>query len=573
MLTSRFARKVKFEKLRWERESLSHTVKQWRSFSVSEKEKPSPQVSTVDIFKELSHYLWPPVTSPNSGGTKLRVVASFGLLTSAKLINVNVPFLFKTLIDNLGMDPSVLSAMSSQDIFTTFGPLALVIGYGISRSTAAGFNELKNAIFSQVAHGAIRDVSKDVFEHLHRMDMQFHLNRNTGVLSRVMDRGTRSINFVLNSMLFNVFPTALEVALVSGILAYNLGTTYALVSVSTIAAYTLFTVSVSNKRMEIRKVMNREEAAASGRVIDSLINYETVKLFGNERHELQRYDKCLQGFQQASVHTQTSLSALNFGQNAIFSVGLTAMMYMTTQDIIAGSSSLGDLVLVNGLLFQLSIPLNFIGSVYRELKQSSVDMEAMFRLRAEVPAIDDAPHALPLQWKGGDIHFNDVHFAYPSAGERAILRGVTLHVPQGKTVAVVGSSGSGKSTLIRLLYRFYDCGGGSVTVDGQDVRGVTLRSLRERVSVVPQDTVLFNDTIGYNIAYGDLGASKVPPGPPPLCLSLPFSLSSSSSRLLLLLLYYNLFLLHSHSFFLPSIGLKIAFAPATQLVSSPSYCS
>lgn len=361
-------------------------------------------------------------------------------------------------------------------------------------------------------------------------------------------------------MLFNVVPTALEVTLVSGILAYNLGPAYAAVAVTTIVSYTAFTVTVSNWRTEIRKKMNQAETAAGGKIVDSLINYETVKLFSNEEHEANRLDDSLKEFQRASIKTQTSLSALNFGQNAIFSVGLTAMMYMTTQSILAGTATLGDLVLVNGLLFQLSIPLNFIGSVYRELRQATVDMDTLFKLRSISPKIGDAPHTPELVWKGGSIKFDNVHFSYPAyhteattkgvgngqngqngqhgqkgqngqsenkgqvngAGlvpglsgadsrsadsaptGRSILNGVTMEIPAGKTVAIVGSSGSGKSTILRLLYRFYDATEGSITVDGQDMRSVQLQSLRSKLAVVPQDTVLFNDTLGYNIAYGNI---------------------------------------------------------------------
>lgn len=308
----------------------------------------------VSMVRQLAKHLWPIANTAAANSTKLRVASSVALLVASKIINVQVPFLFKDLIDGMSVDPTAVTAITSADsVLIATGPLALVLGYGIARSTGAGCNELKNAIFSTVANGAIRDVATDIFKHLHNLDLQFHLDRNTGVLSRAIDRGSRSINFVLNAILFNVVPTAFEVVLVSGILAIKLGPAYALVSVGTIAAYTTFTVIVSDWRAEIRKAMNREESAASGRVVDSLINYETVKLFSNEGHEVSRYDQCLQRFQEASIRTQTSLSALNFGQNAIFSVGLTAMMYMAAQGVIDGTCTVGDLVLVNGLLFQV----------------------------------------------------------------------------------------------------------------------------------------------------------------------------------------------------------------------------
>ena len=459
------------------------------------------------ILKQLSVYLWPEKGSPNEFSIKSRVVASLTLLFASKGINIYVPFIFKDLVEQFqGFDPAVMTPLTSPELYGAV-PLSLVIGYGLARASANGFGELRNAIFSTVAHGAIQKVSRNVFEHLHNLDLQFHLERNTGALSRVIDRGTRSINFSLSAMLFNVFPTALEVLLVGGILTYNLGIPYAVIATSTVAAYTVFTIKVSDWRTGVRKKMNQEESAASGKAIDSLINYETVKLFGNEKHEADRYDASLRGFKDASILTQQSLSGLNFGQNAIFSCGLTGIMYLATQDILAGTATVGDLVLVNGLLFQLSIPLNFIGSVYRELRQSAVDMKAMFQLRDTAPRLYDSPQARPLEWKGGDIEFRDVHFSYPSNPTRGILNGLNMKIPQGKKTAIVGSSGSGKSTVYRLLYRFYGSNSGQLLIDGQEVNELTLQSIREKMSVVPQDTVLFNDTLGYNINYGNLNAS------------------------------------------------------------------
>ena len=508
------------------------------------KSRDQPQVTAVtdvSILKELSKHLWPN-DRPNALSLKIRVVTAVSLLVGSKVVNIQVPFIFKALVDYLQTDPALLTVATTctadSSSLYAFTPLAMVIGYGLSRSTASGAAELRSAIFSTVAQDAIRQVSRQIFVHLHNLDMQFHLERNTGVLSRTIDRGSRSINFALSSILFNVVPTALEVSLVSGILAVNFGAPYAAVAVGTIATYTAFTVIVSNWRTEIRKKMNKEEAAASGKVVDSLINYETVKLFQNEVHEANRYDTSLAGFQKASIKTQTSLSLLNFGQNAIFSCGLTAIMYMCMLDIQAGQATVGDLVLVNGLLFQLSIPLNFIGMVYRELRQATIDMEAMFRLRAVTPRVCDVPHAPVLHLTNGTIKFEDVYFSYPTyqqeiksvvgtsgsgpsasgiangtttakaASPREILKGLSMEIPGGKTVAIVGSSGSGKSTLLRLLYRFYDCNDGRITVDGQDIKEVQVQSLRSQFSVVPQDTVLFNDTLKYNIAYGDLNASE-----------------------------------------------------------------
>lgn len=479
------------------------------------------------ILKELAKYLWPSSDfNTDASSIKLRVVAAVSLLLGSKLINVQVPFIFKSLVDSLQVKSIPTIAMSSYsdiinnipEFFTNFAmlPVAMVLGYGISRSTASGMTELKNSIFSVVAHGAIRQVSRDIFIHLHNLDLQFHLNRNTGALTRTIDRGSKSINFTLNSMIFNVIPTALEVALVAAILSSQLGGAYGCVAVATVATYTTFTINVSNWRRLIRKNMNQEESNASGKVMDSLINCETVKLFSNEYHEAKRYDESLKKYQEASVLTQNSLAYLNFGQNTIFSCGLIAMMYMVTEGIMAGTHTVGDLVLVNGLLFQLSIPLNFIGSVYQELRNSLTDMEAMFKLRSIQPTVSTVPHApalllQPRAGGGGQIEFRDVCFGYPNLSnhgeQRVILNDINFDIPLGKTVGFVGSSGSGKSTILRLLFRFYDPDSGKILINNQDISQVDLCSLRSLIGVVPQDTQLFNDTILYNIQYGKLNSS------------------------------------------------------------------
>jgi ATP-binding cassette, subfamily B (MDR/TAP), member 7 len=458
----------------------------------------------VEILQELSKHLWPSEkVHPDAKNVKLRVASSVGLLFGSKILNISVPFIFKDLVDTF----QNVVQVPGPEVATSI-PIMMVLGYGLARATAAGFAELRNAIFSTVAHGTIRDISKNIFIHLHALDLQFHLDRNTGALSRTIDRGTRSINFALSSLLFNVFPTILEVILVGSILTYNLGASYALITTSTVITYTYFTIKISDWRTNIRKEMNKQESQASGKVIDSLMNYETVKLFGNEQYETEQYDKSLQKFQQASIVTQQSLSFLNFGQNTIFSAGITAIMYLTAMDIVQGNASIGDLVLVNGLLFQLSIPLNFIGTVYRELRQATIDMEAMFALRHIQPKICDTPQSIPLQWKQGLIQFKDIQFAYPSNLQRTILKQVNLTIEPGQKVAIVGSSGSGKSTIYRLLYRFYDPIAGTISIDNQSIQQITLTSLRNKIAVVPQDTVLFNESLGYNIQYGNLLASK-----------------------------------------------------------------
>jgi ATP-binding cassette, subfamily B (MDR/TAP), member 7 len=476
-----------------------------RSFSSKIESKPKAgSASKIEyrILSELSRHLWPSsAVSKEATSIKTRVLASLTLLVASKLVNIQVPFIFKSIIDDFQISSDASSIATI--------PVMLILGYGIARASASGFGELRNAIFATVAQKAIRKVGHDIFVHLHNLDMQFHLDRNTGSLSRIIDRGSRSINFVLSSMLFNVFPTSLEVLLVSGILAYQLGPAYGVVALSTVATYTIFTVSISNWRTEIRKIMNKEEAEASGKVIDSLINYETVKLFNNEAHESARYDSSLTNYQNAAIKTQTSLSLLNFGQNLIFSSGMTVMMLMVANGIAHGTATIGDLVLVNGLLFQLSIPLNFIGSVYRELRQALVDMESLFKLQEIRPSIADQS-SVSFHYRGGKISFEDVVFSYrppiskrETAEPRLILQGVSFTIPAGQTVAIVGSSGSGKSTILRLLYRFYDASSGRILIDDQDIREVSLTSLRSHIAFVPQDTVLFNDTLGYNIAYGN----------------------------------------------------------------------
>ncbi|KDO31157.1 hypothetical protein SPRG_04297 [Saprolegnia parasitica CBS 223.65] len=442
----------------------------------SKEQTPVP-VTSKEIVTSLAGYLWPEGNGAEARAVKGRVALSLGMLVSAKLINIQVPFLFKELVDVMGTtSPEVAAAL----------PVSLVLGYGLGRFSANAFQELRNAIFAKVAQGTIRQVARNVFEHLHGLDLKFHLDRQTGALSRTIDRGSRSIDFVLRSMLFNVAPTALEIGLVSSIMAYQFGWEYAAVTLGTLTAYTGFTVGVTQWRTEIRRRMNKLENEAGGKVIDSLMNYETVKYFNNEKHEADRYDVVLRNYQDASLKTQTSLSFLNAGQNAIFSAGLTAIMYMAAQGIVDGTLTVGDLVLVNGLLFQLSIPLNFIGSVYREVRQAVIDMEAMFALRAVQPKILPGASMFENLTSPKEITFENVHFAYRE--DRPILNGTSFGVVAGKTTAIVGSSGSGKSTILRLLYRFYDVQSGTIRIDGHDIREMDMDGLRRAIAVVPQDT-------------------------------------------------------------------------------------
>ena len=456
-------------------------------------------------MREMLSYVKP----NNDRDTTVRLGAALGLLLASKGLNVQVPFMFKHVVDALNVDPTGLTPATIGTVVALTPPM-LVVGYGVSRIGASLCNEMRNAVFAKVTQDAIRTVANRVFRHLHQLDLSFHLDRQTGAVSRIIDRGTRGINFIMSSMVFNVVPTALEVSLVSGILAYKCGPSFALLTAGTIGCYTAFTFWVTRWRAQFRKVMNKAEAQASAVAVDSLINYETVKFFGNEEHEQKRYDEHLCRYQSAAIETQQSLSLLNFGQGAIFSTSLMAAMLMAAEGIGSGQLTVGDMVMINGLLFQLSVPLNFLGTVYRETKQSLIDMSAMFALLRERSQIQDAAAAVPLEAlvrdkRTYDLELDGVSFGYSAA--RDILRDVSLRVPAGTSCALVGTSGSGKSTVLRLLYRFYDPASGTVRIDGHDVRDVTLDSLRHAIGVVPQDLVLFNDTVGYNIRYGRLDAT------------------------------------------------------------------
>eukprot|EP00924_Labyrinthula_sp_SR-Ha-C_P000312 snap_masked-scaffold_25-processed-gene-3.41-mRNA-1 protein AED:0.03 eAED:0.03 QI:0/-1/0/1/-1/1/1/0/614 len=463
-------------------------------------------------------YIWPKGYSSSALKTKSKVTLALLLLVSAKLVLIQVPFVFRDLVNSLN-NPESHDAPKDASIFTKITsklsehaelslPILLCILYGVTRSAAAGFGELRNAIFASVAQKAIRKVSRDVFRHLHSLDLTFHLNRETGKLSRIIDRGGRSINSVMNALVFRVFPTFLELGLVSSLLAANCGPLYAAVTVSTLLAYGGFTISVTQWRTEIRKRMNRLENEASNKAIDSLINFETVKYFNNEDFETKQYDKYLTGYQKASLQTEISLSGLNFGQNFIFSVGLAAIMCLSVNDIISGTMSVGDIVLVNGLLFQLSVPLNFVGSVYRDLRQSLVDMDELYKIRQIEPEITSKSDALVLsdliiekEKNKPVIKFDDVYFSYPGT-TRSILNGVSFEINRNESVAFVGHSGCGKSTILRLLYRFYDPNSGTVSAFNHQIENLDADSLRKEIAVVPQDTVLFNDTLKHNLSYG-----------------------------------------------------------------------
>ena len=448
--------------------------------------------SHLHTIRTLLPYLWPRGALEMRG----RVVLAVLLLVGAKVANVYVPLLYKDAVD-------ILSDHTAAVIVV---PVAILLAYGALRVLTVAFGELRDAVFAKVAERAIRTVALRVFGHLHTLSLRFHIERRTGGLSRAIERGTKGIEFLLTFMLFNVLPTLVEVTMVCGILWFLYGVSYAAVTFVTIAVYIAFTLSVTEWRLKYRRRMNEKDSEANTKAIDSLLNYETVKYFGNEAHEGRRFDASRRLYEQAAVQSKTSLSLLNIGQGFVIAIGLTGITIMAGNEVAAGTMTIGDFVLVNTYLLQLYIPLNFLGFVYREIKQSLTDMEAMFGILSVNREVEDAPDALPLSVTDGAIAFDDVHFRYEE--RRGILDGISFHVAPGSTTAIVGPSGAGKSTISRILFRFYDIESGSVRIDGQDVRSVTQDSLRAAIGIVPQDTVLFNDTIYYNIAYGRPEASR-----------------------------------------------------------------
>ena len=426
---------------------------------------------------------------------KGRVLLAFAFLVGAKLANVGVPLIMKEIVDSLSGVKAVAAV-----------PLVLVLAYGALRTSTTLFTELRELVFARVEYRAVRRVALKVFRHLHTLALRFHLERQTGGVSRDIERGSRAISSLLGYALYSIFPTLVEIGLVIGIMLVKYDAWFTIVTTVTLAGYITYTVAITEWRTKFRRLMNEQDSRANSRAIDSLLNYETVKYFGNEEHEARRYDENLRRYEDAAVKSQTSLSALNVGQSGIVAIGVTLVMWRATAGVVDGSMTLGDLVLVNAFLVQLYIPLNFLGVVYREIKQALADIERMFRLLKENREVEDKPGAPSLDASRAVIRFEHVCFSYD--GRRRILEDVSFEVPSGKTVAVVGHSGAGKSTLARLLFRFYDVNTGRIGVNGVDIRDVTQASLRAAIGIVPQDTVLFNDTIYYNILYGRPSASR-----------------------------------------------------------------
>jgi ATP-binding cassette subfamily B protein len=456
---------------------------------------PAPR-SDWATLRRLLPYLWQ---------YKWRVMAALGFMIGAKLANVGVPVLLKELVDT--MNPATREAAALLVV-----PLGLLVAYGLLRLSTSLFTELRELIFSKATEGAARRISLEVFNHLHALSLRFHLERQTGGMTRDIERGTRAVHSLISYSLYSIVPTLIEVVLVLTLLAVKFDVWFAGITLIALVLYIAFTVTVTEWRTQFRRQMNELDSSAHSRAIDSLLNYETVKYFNNEAFEARRYDESLERYRRAAIKSQATLSLLNTGQQLIIALALVAMLWRATQGVIEGRMTLGDLVMVNAFMIQLYIPLGFLGVIYREIKQSLTDLDKMFRLLEKEREVADQPGAVDLRLPAGqvDVRFENVDFGYDR--DRSILQAVSFEIPAGKTVAVVGSSGAGKSTLARLLYRFYDVsnreGGGRVLIAGQDIARVTQSSVRQAIGIVPQDTVLFNDTVAYNIAYGRPGASS-----------------------------------------------------------------
>ncbi len=447
--------------------------------------------------KRVVPYLWP----DGQSWVKRRVVIALAMLVVAKMIAVGTPLLYKGAVDALAGETE-----NSPAIFLAAGAVGLTVVYGLARLFTVGFQQLRDVVFAAVGQRALRQLALETFRHIHALSMRYHITRKTGGLSRIIERGVKGVEFLLRFLLFSIGPLVLELLMISVVLFFLFDVWYLVVVVGTIALYVLFTFMVTEWRVRIRRVMNEQDTDANQKAIDSLLNFETVKYFGAEEREAARYDASMEQYVAAALKTSYSLAFLNFGQSLLITGGLVLVMVMAAVGVSNGTLTVGDFVMVNAYMIQITMPLNFLGTVYREIRQALVDMGEMFDLLEQPAEVQDKPNAAPLSVNGGEIVFENVVFGYDP--ERPILKGVDITVKAGETVAVVGSSGAGKSTIGRLLFRFYDVVSGAVRIDGQDIRNVTQKSLHNQIGVVPQDTVLFNDTIGYNIAYGRAGASQ-----------------------------------------------------------------
>ncbi|WP_424967572.1 ABCB family ABC transporter ATP-binding protein/permease [Dinoroseobacter sp. S375] len=448
------------------------------------------------VIRRVAPYLWP----DSMPWVKRRVVLAMAALVMAKLIAVGTPFFYKLAVDALAGDAP------SGPMLLAVGAVGLTVAYGMARLMTVGFQQLRDVIFAKVGQRALRTLALETFTHIHRLSMRYHITRKTGGLSRIIERGVKGVEFLLRFMLFSIGPLILELSLISIILFVYFDASYLLVVAATIALYVAFTFKVTEWRVRIRREMNRQDTDANQKAIDSLLNFETVKYFGAERREAERYDGAMEGYEAAALRTSYTLGFLNFGQSVLITSGLVGVMVLAALGVQRGDLTVGDFVMVNAYMLQITQPLNFLGTVYREIRQALIDMGDMFDLLEQPAEVQDKPDAPEIRVTGGEVVLEDVVFGYDAA--RPILKGVSLRVGAGQTIAIVGPSGSGKSTIGRLLFRFYDVSEGALRIDGQDVRDITQESLHAQIGVVPQDTVLFNDTIYYNIAYGRPDASR-----------------------------------------------------------------
>ena len=466
---------------------MSPSIKSDRELNQEEKR------SALRTIRRVGPYLWP----RDNSAVKTRLIVSMLLLVLAKLISAGTPFLYGYTVDSL---------VSPDASLFVIGAIGLIVAYGLARVLSNGFQQLRDVVFAPVAQRALRSLALETFQHIHNLSMRYHITRRTGGLSRIIERGVKGVEFLLRYLVFSIGPLALELVLLSVFLLWKLDLWYVLVLFGTITVYVWFTFKVTEYRVKLRREMNEQDTDAAQKAIDSLLNFETVKYFGAEAREAKRYDAAMAGYEAAALKTSYSLAALNFGQALLITAGLTIVMVMAGLQVRAGALTVGDFVMVNAVMIQITMPLNFLGTVYREIRQALVDMGQMFDLLEQPKEITTKPGAPDLKVTGGSISLRNIAFSYEAG--RQILRDVSLDIPAGQTVAIVGSSGSGKSTIGRLLFRFYDVTGGALSIDNQDVRDVTQSSLQNAIGVVPQDTVLFNDTILYNIAYGRDGASR-----------------------------------------------------------------